>query len=145
MTYTANTDSANSGVFNTNTGEQITLTQTNNNGSVNVNATAKALYQNASTVLISDITQEVTLSSAPSGLTIGETITFSDGTNSVTSTLESFNNGNSTLTVNSISGTITTAMNAITGSTTGTITLTSSTHTGVSVFYAYFTTTHVDP
>ena len=31
------------------------------------------------------------------------------------------------------------------GSTTGTITLTSSTHTGVSVFYAYFTTTHVDP
>ena len=54
-------------------------------------------------------------------MTIGETITFSDGTNSVTSTLESFNNGNSTLTVNSISGTITTAMNAITGSTTGTI------------------------
>ena len=121
LTFTANTSSANSGVFNTNTGEQVTITQTNNNGSVNVNATAKALYQNSSTVLISDITQEVTLSVAPSGLTIGETITLTDGTDTVTSTLQAFNNTNKTLTVNSISGTITTAMNAITGSTTGTI------------------------
>jgi len=31
------------------------------------------------------------------------------------------------------------------GTTTGTITLTASTHTGVSTFYAYFTTTHVSP
>lgn len=32
-----------------------------------------------------------------------------------------------------------------TGTTTGTITLSATTHTGVSTFYAYFTTTHVDP
>jgi hypothetical protein len=32
-----------------------------------------------------------------------------------------------------------------TGTTTGTITLNSGNHTGVSTFYAYFTTTHVDP
>jgi len=31
------------------------------------------------------------------------------------------------------------------GTTSGTITLTSGTHTGVGTFYAYFTTTHVDP
>lgn len=31
------------------------------------------------------------------------------------------------------------------GTTTGTLTLTSGVHTGVGTFYAYFTTTHVDP
>ena len=63
LTYTANTDSANSGVFNTNAGEQVTIVHTKQQMVLyNVNATAKALYQNVLLFLISDITQEVTLS-----------------------------------------------------------------------------------
>ena len=122
LTYTANTSSANSGVFNTNAGEQITLTQTNTSEGANTaNTTAIALYQNSSSVVVSDITQEVTISSGPSNLTIGETITFTNGTSTVTSTLEAFNNAKKTLTVNSISGTLDTSFNSIVGSSSSTI------------------------
>ena len=113
LTYTANTGSANSGMFNTRTGEQVTLTQTNLNGAGDsVNATAIALYQNTTSVLISDIIQEVTLSSATAhaNVSIGETISFANATHTVTSKLESINTTNKTMTVNSISGTIATSM-----------------------------------
>ena len=114
LTYTANTTSANSGVFNTNAGEQVTLTQTLNNGSgQNVNATGKALYQNSSTILVSDLTQQVTLSGAFSANpTVGEGITFfSDSgktTQTATATVQAFDASNNILTINSISGTIAT-------------------------------------
>tara|TARA_Y100000004_G_scaffold14624_1_gene15496 strand:+ start:1532 stop:7843 length:6312 start_codon:yes stop_codon:yes gene_type:complete len=114
LTYTANTTSANSGVFNTNAGEQVTLTQTMNNGSgQNVNATAMALYQNSSTILVSDLTQQVTLSGAFSANpTVGEGITFfSDSgktTQTATATVQAFDASNNILTINSISGTIAT-------------------------------------
>ena len=113
LTYTANTSSANSGVFNTRTGEQVTLTQTNINGDGDsVNATAIALYQNTTSILISDIVQEVTMSSATAhaNVSIGETISFANATHTVTSKLESINTTNKTITVNSISGTIATSM-----------------------------------
>lgn len=117
LTYSANTTSANSGVFNTNAGEQVTLTQTSTSvGANTANTTAIALYQNSSSVIVSDITQEVTISTTPTNLTIGETITFTNGTSTVTSTLESFDDAKKTLTVNSISGSLDTSYNSIVGS-----------------------------
>ena len=126
LTYTANTSSANSGVFNTNAGEQVTIVQQNTDGNNNtVNATAVALYQNSTSVLISDITQQVTLS-AENHLTtptavIGETVTFANATHSVTSKLQEINASANTITVNSISGTIATSM-TVTGNTSGVFT-----------------------
>ena len=126
LTYTANTSSANSGVFNTNAGEQVTIVQQNTDGNNNtVNATAVALYQNSSSVLISDITQQVTIS-AENHLTtptavIGETVTFANATHTVTSTLQEINASANTITVNSISGTIATSM-TMTGSSSGAFT-----------------------
>ena len=135
VTYTANTSSANSGVFNTRAGEQITLTQTNSNGiGENVDATAMALYQNSSTVLISDITQVVTMSSTfATNPTVGENITFySDSgksTQTATATIQEYNVSNKLLTINSISGTIATG-NYANGASTGDYGVTTVSHTG---------------
>ena len=135
VTYTANTSSANSGVFNTRAGEQITLTQTNSNGiGENVDATAMALYQNSSTVLISDITQVVTMSSTfATNPTVGENITFySDSgksTQTATATIQEYDVSNKLLTINSISGTIATG-NYANGASTGDYGVTTVSHTG---------------
>ena len=58
LTYSANTTSANSGVFNTSAGEQVTLTHTSSG------ATGIGLYQNSTSILISDLIQTVTMSGA---------------------------------------------------------------------------------
>ena len=122
LTYTTDSTSANSGVFNTNAGEQVTLIQRNVVGVNTVNTTAIALYQNSSTILVSDLIQEVSLSpSVPSGLSVGERVTFTNGTSTVVSTLQSFDTSKNTLTVNSISGTLDTSYNTIEGSVTGNI------------------------
>ena len=135
LTYTANTDSANSGVFNTNAGEQITLTQTSTSvGSNTANASAVALYQNSTSLLVSDITQEVTLSgSFSTNPAVGEVITFfSDSgrtTQTATGTLESFDATKLTITINSISGTIATG-NFANGAGTGDFGSRTVSHTG---------------
>ena len=118
LTYSANTDSANSGIFNTNTGEQVTLTQTFTVLNKTKTATGLALFQNSSSILVSDITQEVTWSQITSGLSIGETITFANNTATATGTLQSANTAANSFTINSVSGTVATSMTA-TGTTTG--------------------------
>ena len=118
LTYTANTESSNSGIFNTQTGEQVTLTQTFSVLNQTKTATGLALFQNTSNILVSDITQEVTWSQITSGLTVGETITFANNTATAIGTLQSANTSANSFTVNSISGTIATSMTA-TGTTTG--------------------------
>ena len=105
LTYTANTTSANSGVFNTRAGEQVTLTHTSSG------ATGTALYQNSTSILVSDIIQTVTMSGAFGNTpTLGEVITFySDSgktTQTATGTLQAYDAADYKLTVNSISGTI---------------------------------------
>ena len=121
LTYTANSESSNSGIFNTQTGEQVTLTQTFTVLNQTKTATGLALFQNTSNILVSDISQEVTWSQITSGLTVGETITFANNTASATGTLQSANTSANSFTVNSISGTIATSMTA-TGTTTGALT-----------------------
>ena len=111
LTYTANTGSANSGVFNTVAGEQVTLSQTiSTDGTDTVVATATALYQNSSSILVSDIIQEVTFSGATGTPSVGETVTFYSNSDRTTKTasgkLQAYNIAKKTLTVNSISGTI---------------------------------------
>jgi hypothetical protein len=113
LTFSANTSSANSGVFNTRAGEQVVLTQRNTDGNNNtINATAIALYQNSSAVVVSDIIQECTLTkqSHHASVSIGETIVFTDGTDTITSKLQEVNADANTITVNSISGAIATGM-----------------------------------
>ena len=105
LTYSANTGSANSGVFNTNAGEQVTLTHSSSG------ATGTALYQNSTSILVSDLIQTVTMSGAFGGTpVVGEAITFySDSDKTVTTatgTLQAYDAADYTLTVNSISGTI---------------------------------------
>ena len=105
LTYTANTTSANSGVFNTRAGEQVTLTHSSSG------ATGIALYQNSTSVLVSDLIQTVTMSGAFGNTpTLGEVITFySDSgktTQTATGTLQAYDADDYKLTVNSISGTI---------------------------------------
>jgi len=105
LTYTANTTSANSGVFNTRAGEQVTLTHSSSG------ATGIALYQNSTSILVSDIIQTVTMSGAFGNTpTLGEVITFySDSgktTQTATGTLQAYDAADYKLTVNSISGTI---------------------------------------
>jgi hypothetical protein len=105
LTYTANTSSANSGVFNTKAGEQVTLTHTSSG------ATGIALYQNSTSILVSDLIQTVTMSGAFGGTPVlGEAITFySDSaktTQTATGTLQAYNTSEYTLTINSISGTV---------------------------------------
>jgi len=122
LTYSANTGSANSGVFNTKSGEQATLSQTiTTDGTDTVTPTGTALYQNSSSVLISNIIQEVTFSSATNVPVIGETITFySDGgktTKVASGKLQAYNTSKKTLTVKDISGTIAIG-HSINGSTT---------------------------
>ena len=135
LTYTANASSSNSGVFNTNSGEQITLTQTSTSvGSNTANATAMALYQNSTSLLVSDITQEVTLSgSFTTNPTVGEVVTFySDAgktTQTATGTLESYDATKLTVTINSISGTIATG-NYANGAGTGNFGSRTVSHTG---------------
>ena len=133
LTYTANTTSANSGVFNTKAGEQITLSQSmTSEGSNTVSATATALYQNSSSILVSDIIQEVTFSGATGTPSVGETVTFySDAgktTQTAVGTLQAYNIAKKTLTVNSISGTVATG-NYVDGSTT-TLNAVTVAHTG---------------
>lgn len=122
LSFTANTSSANSGVFNTNPGEQVRVVQTNNNGADDVEVSGVALYQNSSTVLVSDIIQEVTWTQTPS-LSVGETITFySDSgktTQTAIATLQSYDTSKNTFTINTVSGTIDTGY-YISGSVTGT-------------------------
>ena len=135
LTYTANTNSSNSGVFNTSSGEQITLTQTSTSvGANTANATAIALYQNSTSILVSDITQEVTLSgSFSTNPTVGEVVTFfSDSgrtTQTAIGTLESFDATKLTVTINSISGTIATG-NFANGAGTGDFGSRTVSHTG---------------
>ena len=122
LTYTANTGSANSGVFNTTAGEQITLSQSmTSEGSNTVTATATALYQNSSSILVSDIIQEVTFSGATGTPSVGETVTFYSNSDRTTKTasgkLQAYNIAKKTLTVNSISGTVATG-NYVNGSAT---------------------------
>ena len=105
LTYSANTGSANSGVFNTKAGEQVTLTHTSSG------ATGIGLYQNSTSILVSDLIQQVTMSGTFGGTpVVGEVITFysdSDKTTATaTGTLQSYDTSEYTLTVNSISGTI---------------------------------------
>ena len=105
LTYTANTTSANSGVFNTRAGEQVTLTHTSSG------ATGTALYQNSTSILVSDIIQTVTMSGSFNNTPVlGEVITFySDANKTVvtaTGTLQAYDAADYKLTVNSISGTI---------------------------------------
>ena len=105
LTYTANTTSANSGVFNTRAGEQVTLTHTSSG------ATGIALYQNSTSILVSDIIQTVTMSGSFNNTPVlGEVITFySDANKTVvtaTGTLQAYDAADYKLTVNSISGTI---------------------------------------
>ena len=133
LTYTANTGSANSGVFNTKAGEQITLSQSmTSEGANTVTATATALYQNSSSILVSDIIQEVTFSGATGTPSVGETVTFYSNSDRTTKTasgkLQAYNIAKKTLTVNSISGTVATgnyvngsatALNAVTVAHTG--------------------------
>ncbi|RZD40682.1 MAG: hypothetical protein CXT78_12465, partial [Thaumarchaeota archaeon] len=121
LTYSANTDSANSGTFNTRTGEQVTLSQTFTVLDKTKTAEGLALFQNSSSILVSDITQEVTWSQITSGLTVGETITFVNSSSSATGTLQSANTAANSFTINSISGTVATSMTA-TGATTGALT-----------------------
>ena len=114
LTYSANASSSNSGVFNTKAGEQVTLTQTSTSvGANTANTTGIALYQNSTSILVSDIIQEVTLSGAFSANpTIGDSVIFySDaGKTSETArgTIQAYDATKFTLTVNSISGTIAT-------------------------------------
>ena len=122
LTYTANTGSANSGVFNTTAGEQITLSQSmTSEGANTVIATGTALYQNSSSILVSDIIQEVTFSGATGTPSVGETVTFYSNSDRTTKTasgkLQAYNVAKKTLTVNSISGTVATG-NYVNGSAT---------------------------
>ena len=133
LTYSANTGSANSGVFNTNAGEQITLSQLmTSEGANTVTATGTALYQNTTSVLVTNIVQEVTFSSATNVPVVGETITFySDGlktTKVASGTLQAYNTAKKTLTVESVTGTIASG-HSINGSTT-TLSAAIVTHTG---------------
>ena len=126
LTYTANTSSANSGVFNSKTGEQITLTQAFTLGTHTKTATGLALYQNSTSILVSNTIHEVTMSQQPSAFTVNETVTFySDSartTQTAIGTIQSYltTTANS-FTVNSISGTIATG-NYATGATSGNVT-----------------------
>ena len=112
MTYTANTGSANSGVFNTRAGEQVTLTQTVSNGTDNVNTSGMALYQNSTSVLVTNLIQEVTFASTYTNPVVGDVITFysdeAKTTQTAVGTIQAYNASNKTVTVNAISGTIAT-------------------------------------
>ena len=128
ITYTANSTSSNSGVFSTRAGEQASLTQTySSTGANTISATGVALYQNSTSILVSNITQEVFFSGATGTPVLGETITFysdSDRTvSTATGTLQAYDAAALTLTVNSISGTIATT-NYVNGSTTALNTVT---------------------
>ena len=133
LTYSANTTSANSGVFNTRTGEQITLSQSmTSEGANTVTATGTALYQNTTSLLVTNIVQEVTFSGATGTPVIGETVTFySDSgktTKTASGTLHAYNTAKKTITVESISGTIATG-NYVDGSAT-TLNAVTVVHTG---------------
>ena len=112
LTYTANTGSANSGVFNTRAGEQVTLTQTVSNGTDNVNTSGMALYQNSTSVLVTNLIQEVTFASTYTNPVVGDVITFysdeAKTTQTAVGTIQAYNASNKTVTVNAISGTIAT-------------------------------------
>ena len=87
-------------------------------------ATGVSLYQNSTSVIIGDIIQTVTLSSAthlsdPDAI-IGESITFSNSTATATATLQSVNSSESKITVNSISGNFGTTTTSVVGATSGT-------------------------
>ena len=115
LSYTANTGSANSGVFGTG-GDKQTVTGASG-------ATGVSLYQNSSSVIIGDIIQTVTLSSAthlsdPDAI-IGESITFSNSTATATGTLQSIDAAESQITVNSISGNFGTTTTSVVGATSG--------------------------
>ena len=115
LTYTAVTTSANSGVFGTGGDKQIVTG--------GAGATGVVLYQNTSSVIVSDITQTVTLSANthlvdPDAI-IGESITFSNSTATATATLQSVNAAAATITVNSISGDFGTTTTSVVGATSG--------------------------
>ena len=126
ITYAANTGSANSGIFDTNTGQQVTLTQAYTLGAHAKTATGLALYQNSSSVMVSSLVNDVTMTSTMSAMTVGETITFySDSartTKTAAGTLESYvTTAANNFTINAISGTIATGHYAA-GSSSGNIT-----------------------
>ena len=111
LTYSANSSSSNSGVFNTRTGEQVTLTQVQvSSGTDEVSATGTALYQNSTSILVSNIIQTVTFGGSYTTPTVGETVTFYSDVGRTTQTaigiLQAYSSANNTLTINSISGTI---------------------------------------
>ena len=116
LTYTAVTTSANSGVFGTGGDKQIV---TGGDG-----ATGVVLYQNTTSVIVSDITQTVTLSAnthlVDPDAVIGESITFSNSTATATATLQSVNAAAATITVNSISGNFGTTTTSVVGASSGT-------------------------
>jgi hypothetical protein len=115
LSYTANTGSANSGVFGTG-GDKQTVTGSSG-------ATGVSLYQNSSSVIIGDIIQTVTLSAnthlVDPDAVIGESITFSNSTTTATATLQSVNATAATITVNSISGDFGTTTTSVVGATSG--------------------------
>ena len=115
LSYTANTGSANSGVFGTG-GDKQTVTGASG-------ATGVSLYQNSSSVIIGDIIQTVTLSAnthlVDPDAVIGESITFSNSTATATGTLQSIDAAESQITVNSISGNFGTTTTSVVGATSG--------------------------
>jgi len=126
ITYAANTTSSNSGIFNTNAGQQITLTQSYTLGAHTKAATGLALYQNTTSVMVSDLVNDVTMTSTPAAMTVGEIVTFySDSartTKTASGTLQSYlTTAANNFTIEAISGTIATGHYAA-GSTSGNIT-----------------------
>ncbi|RZD48139.1 MAG: hypothetical protein CXT78_01680 [Thaumarchaeota archaeon] len=123
ITYSANTSSANSGTFDTNTGQQVTLTQSYTLGAHVKTATGLALYQNSTSVMVSSLVNDVTMTSTPAAMTVGETITFySDSARTLqvaSGILQSYlTTTANNFTVNAISGTIATG-HYVTGSASG--------------------------
>lgn len=126
LTYAANTTSASSGLFETTAGQQTTVTQAYTLGVHGKTATGLALYQNSSSVMVSDLVNDVTMSSTMSAMTIGEIITFYSDSNrtlkTASGTLQAYlTTTANNITLNSISGSIATGHYA-TGSSSGNIT-----------------------